>query len=406
MNGSTSQDSRSSLSHQLQESQGSSSSSGSRSHIDLTGPAPPRIIHPRTLPSQSVEIIEVNSDDETPHHSHDEDDERDEVLFVRETPAPAGSASGIRSANGRQMGGFAEILLHNYFRQPEIYPRERQRVQRLRTPEDARRQRMHHILQRQTNHANTGIGNGAGASRRSPRRTLRERIASSGIWGYPVAHFHQHAQEAEAPRFTAPLRGFFETVLAYGYPYGRFEDDVNNFAPFFDDEEPHRHVGVAEANDTGLEDPEEENKPLVPARPGHTKTLNPDVTVACPMCQLELGHRGKENTKLWVVVGCGHVICDDCIDGIFVSKIAIKGTKARRPSVSKKAKGKGKAKWTDADEEPGTQGNAGLAVLQDSSALEPKTPLEATFKVVKRTTGSCPSCSRKIKRTAMQQLYL
>ncbi|KAG0325756.1 hypothetical protein BGZ99_000201 [Dissophora globulifera] len=427
----------------------SSSSSSSQPIIDLTERPAPRTIHPNTLPSQSVEIIEINSDDDTPHHNHsrhqyhntegDENDNNnnweDEVQFLRATPAPLNRSHPSRDASQAPLG--SEIFLHRHLYTPESFRQEREQLRRAPTMEEQRRQLIRDSIWGPSARSNT-LGSGL---RASTRRPLHDRMQVSDFWG-PVrpeggGGFRYRGSLSNAEYRTLvrePVHNFLETVLGLQFLHQhqhqhqqqqhhqhhhrhqpRFGDDVADYAPFFTDdedgwgEEPLGGGAFDDLLDENMEDVESEPKPVVPARPGYTKSLNAEVTIACPVCCLELGHKGKENTKLWVVVGCGHVICDDCVEGIFMSKVAVKGSKARRSSISKRSKGKGKAKWTasgaQSDEQDG-QIDTNTSPLQDADAAGVKTSPDVTFKVVKRVTGACPSCNRKIKKTSIQQLYL
>ncbi|KAI1316344.1 hypothetical protein EDD11_010058 [Mortierella claussenii] len=232
-------------------------------------------------------------------------------------------------------------------------------------------------------------------------------------------------------------------------PMERFGEDIADFLPFFTDDEDNGEEmagGRGRAGDTGeWSEDEIEAQPAVPARPGHTKSLNKTIIVACPVCKKELGHGGKENTKLWVVIGCGHVICDECIEGMFVSKVTIKAS--RRQSLSRKSKGKGKARMTtpsittastadvdaDMDAVAGTE-KADATVICAGTKTELDTSTGTTLsataalndvpaattvgteavqdlsagkvKIVPRMTALCPSCQRRIKKSSIQQLYL
>ncbi|KAI8363154.1 hypothetical protein B0O80DRAFT_432858 [Mortierella sp. GBAus27b] len=188
-------------------------------------------------------------------------------------------------------------------------------------------------------------------------------------------------------------------------------------------------------------------RPPPTVRQGFTKTLGGDVRIICPMCRNELGHKGGPNTTLWVVMGCGHVVCEDCVENIFISKVVIKGSR-RKSTGSAKSKGKEKAKSVrflstspsttsgspemeddmdvDLPEQAAGAGGGGGGGGVSSSAAggetaggkrgssgssktaeeQPAAAEEANFKLVKKATGLCPGCHRKIKKGSIQQLYL
>lgn len=161
-----------------------------------------------------------------------------------------------------------------------------------------------------------------------------------------------------------------------------------------------------------------EIKPVV-TRPGFTKVINLETVITCPLCTKEFGHDGDQKPTLWVIVGCGHVVCGACAKEIFISRKAIRGngTKGRRQSLSRKPKGKGKAKWSPGPTDMETGGeDEGVDTTSDGHA--PTSPTSTTtatavtettdfsVKVTKRVMGNCPGCQRKIKNTSLQQLYL
>ncbi|KAG0201408.1 hypothetical protein BGX33_010343 [Mortierella sp. NVP41] len=176
-----------------------------------------------------------------------------------------------------------------------------------------------------------------------------------------------------------------------------------------------------------------ETKPVV-TRPGFTKTIDPNTVIACPLCTKEFGHESDKMPKLWVIVGCGHVVCGPCAEEIFITRKAIKGStttrsgsnSGRRMSLSRKTKGKGKAKWSpgpaDMDEdatarkETGGEDESLDGAISDGIAPSPTSPASTArtitttmgpnVKVIKKVMGACPGCQRKIKRTSLQQLYL
>ncbi|KAK3809248.1 MAG: hypothetical protein J3Q66DRAFT_353271 [Benniella sp.] len=181
-----------------------------------------------------------------------------------------------------------------------------------------------------------------------------------------------------------------------------------------------------------------------PARPGFTKTLGENIKIICPLCREEFGRKRGDNTTLWVIIGCGHVVCGDCVETIFVSKVAIKGRTRRVPKQTwTKLKGKGKARSTgpssvsptmsaatemdedmDLDQQDQVGGASDIAAASSITSLHEKPPSgsasgsntglggeetgadTSTFKLVKKSVGVCPGCNRKIKKSSIQQLYL
>ncbi|KAF9121244.1 hypothetical protein BGW39_010677 [Mortierella sp. 14UC] len=155
-----------------------------------------------------------------------------------------------------------------------------------------------------------------------------------------------------------------------------------------------------------------ETKPVV-TRPGFTKAIDPETVITCPLCTKEFGHDGDKKPTLWVIVGCGHVVCGFCAEEMFISRKVIRGTtaKGRRQSMSRKVKGKGKAKWSPGPADMETGGDdEDLDTTSDGFAPTSPTSTTATaavnIKVTKKVMGSCPGCQRKIRNTSLQQLYL
>ncbi|KAF9115485.1 hypothetical protein BGX27_007614 [Mortierella sp. AM989] len=409
-----------------QQSSNRAASSSSTHLIDLTVPAPPRIIHPSTLPSQSVEIIEIDSEDEESSHIFDNQDEDgdEEVQFISETPAAPGGSSSSSSWDSRgSLQPSLDNLLLRYFseqEETEFWGSGREEEHRWQSLSRTPRPRENRQI------PTDGVRATAG---RDARRPLRERIQSSGIWGahgpaagspgasaaarrlsnqleeaagtasylreylnlfHPRDHEMYHPYRTQHQRHRRPLTGWL---------FGS-EDPIDFYPGYFTRVQSPEEQAQAPTMDT--EQGESERKPQIPARLGYTKSLDQDVIIACPVCKNELGHR-KEDTKLWVVVGCGHVICDDCIESIFLFKVMLK----RKPAAAKKSKSKGKAKWMapgDADED---SVNHGGGEADEASLLGMKaTNTEEAFKMVKKQSGNCPSCNRKIKKASIQQLFL
>ncbi|KAF9188833.1 hypothetical protein BGZ51_000291 [Haplosporangium sp. Z 767] len=407
--------------------------------IDLTVPEPPRIIHPRTLPSESIEIVEINSDDDTPHWN---DEEEDEVQFVRETPAESSSGvSNNRNNNRIPM----ESLLFRYFdnREPHTSPpisRETRQDRRRRTP-------------RAQSELRRTLAMAMGSQpQRTPTPTPNSRHTTAGslpsVAPYDILdihhhqHLHRHRRQRSSPRQEATnMRSFlrhyihgivqrrqraigglfatghsapgnmWEPGLFLGGSLHYHHHDHQGSLPEFDPAfyEPFFEDDVPAPRDTEEMNHNKDDKPVI-VRPGHTKTISADVIIACPVCQKELGHQGKDSTKLWVVVGCGHVICNDCVEELFITKTAIKApssaSKGRRNSVLARSKGKGKGKARAMDDEQEHETQETLASSSTAAAAPAKDEAQVMFKIVKRLTGSCPSCSRRIKKTQIQQLFL
>lgn len=157
--------------------------------------------------------------------------------------------------------------------------------------------------------------------------------------------------------------------------------------------------------------PSTRQKPEMEVAPGYTRSIHAETRLACPSCSNEFGMAEKTGgvTKLFVIMGCGHVICHDCVEPLFLKKTAIKPPKGRKASLNKtptraalsrKSKGKEResavaAAAIDGDAEIGREQEQGVEVREGE-----------LFKMVPRATGQCPSCSRKIRRPALQQIYL
>ncbi|CAO3570427.1 unnamed protein product [Mortierella alpina] len=136
-------------------------------------------------------------------------------------------------------------------------------------------------------------------------------------------------------------------------------------------------------------------KPLPASRPGHTTVLTPSTAIACPLCRKAFGEKG-DDTRLFALTSCNHVVCGDCVEEIFLTKVEIKSpSRASKSAATKRAKGKAKAVETQ------VSGAAGPS----SAPVEEAVPAPA-YKVVKKGSGSCPSCSSRVRRAQVQQLYL
>ncbi|KAF9945373.1 hypothetical protein BGZ65_010833, partial [Modicella reniformis] len=278
------------------------------------------------------------------------------------------------------------------------------------------------------------------------RRPLSDRVASSAMWGSYTPSFTPPYTPTYTPSFTpSPLRDYLGMI--FPSPLIRLPPPSPLLRAPFDDLQRLATVNAAAIAATTTSS--QPSRPPVEARPGFTKTLSGNVRVMCPMCCLEFGHKGKDKTTLWVIMGCGHVVCGDCVDDIFMSKVAIK-PKGRRTSIAARraAKGKEKAKSagpssssssppptpTEASSEmeeeiemevdqtassaAASSAAAAAAATMVSSTTAPipivtqkkeeeiYAPEETLFKLVKRATGSCPGCNRKIKKSSIQQLFL
>ncbi|KAF9999915.1 hypothetical protein BGZ79_006493 [Entomortierella chlamydospora] len=406
------------LGNTTQSSGHGASSSNSVHLIDLTVPTPPRIIHPRVLPSQSVEIIEIDSEDEEPRrdYTHQDGEGDEEVQFLHETPAPMSSWE----SRGPLQPSIDNLLLR-YFSEQNVdlfaSPSRTQAERGRQSPDRASQSRDARL----NLNNNAGMVTGETTSGTDPRRPLRDRVLSSGIWNThgtstgstdaSVAAQRRLSNQLEEAADAASYLRHYLTLFRPSHDYEHhpyrqrhrrprrgwlFGEDPIDYIPFTDDFFSRRGSPEAQASTMNAEQDEPEHKPLVPARPGHTKTLSQDVILACPVCKNELGY-GKENTKLWVVIGCGHVICGDCIESVFLSKVM------KKKPASKKSKNKGKAKWTapvDTEEDSGVQGEG--ETNGESKAMN----TEVGFKMVMKQSGHCPSCSRSIRKTSIQQLYL
>ncbi|KAK3831098.1 MAG: hypothetical protein J3R72DRAFT_455219 [Linnemannia gamsii] len=512
MHQATGQESSSSSSSLLQHlsSEGSSSTStntgghGSNStHIDLTQPRPPRIVHPGILPSQTIEIIDLSSDDEASYSGYYSNnntgssstaiDGDDEVQFVRETPgtATAGRGSNSRHADAGiggsgsyargQSSSFpgSETLLHAYHLG--------------RHPSFSRSQETPGLARNRSEGPYTALANRGGSNSRIPPPSrhsplfhpytatnaqptrhpseFTRALASGSGSAIPQTHtlteYRALASAVRAPPRHHPPNPNHRPNLTT--EYHRTERSLlSMFARFFDEEDhldaadrlqraarrlnsqnhtfththhhywedqwdaPHRErspsvfgellerLGVfdgappaATEAEVEQERSEIETKPVL-TRPGFTKTINPETVITCPLCTKAFGHDGDNRPTLWVIIGCGHVVCGTCAGEMFISRKVIRGatTKGRRQSMSKRAKGKGKAKWSPGptDMEAGGE-DENLDTTSDGVAPTSPTSTTATstennIKVTKKVMGNCPGCQRKIRNTSLQQLYL
>ncbi|KAG0249888.1 hypothetical protein BG011_008849 [Mortierella polycephala] len=401
--------------------------------IDLTAPEPPRIIHPRTLPSESIEIVEINSDDDTPHWNDEEEEE--EVQFVREIPATSMESSSGVSNNGSNNRIPIESLLFGYFDNQE--PRTSQptrrgtrRARSRRTPREQSelRRTLAMAMRSQPQRTPTPTPNSRHTVAESPVAATPHNVQDNQHRHHPYRHRRQRSPpHSDASNMRSFLRqyihgivqrrqralgGLFTTgnttfgslwepglFLGGGLHYHHHDHpdfDPAFYEPFFNDD----------PRETEEMNQNKDDKPVI-VRPGHTKSISTDVTIACPVCRKELGHQGKDSTKLWVVVGCGHVVCNDCVEELFITRTAIKtpssASKGRRNSASTRSKGKGKARAMDDEQEHEAQ-EALAGSSTAATAVKDEAPV--MFKISKRLTGSCPSCSRRIKRAQIQQLFL
>ncbi|KAF8984497.1 hypothetical protein BGZ46_007864 [Entomortierella lignicola] len=415
-------------------------------------------------PIQSIEIIEIDSEDEVPHSNSNNQngvDDDDEVQFVSETPAEPGNSW----ESGSYQSSLDSLILRYFTAQSDYL----HNTELLASPSRIQSERLRRSPSRTilTREARQNSGSASGTSARatagsttggSSRRTLRDRIQSSGIWGTPgttagstiasatAATMRRRLsnQLEEAAHASSYLRNYLDM---YSLIRGRddndldFEDDDdddtyhddgryhdpyhNRYHDTYHGRFPHpyrvspRHrpshptwlnafgipfsmFGTPEADEDAMDmgqnamdaEPDvPEIKPIVPARLGYTKTISQDVIIACPGCKNEFGH-DNQSVKLWVIVGCGHVICHNCSESLFRSKV-INKKKA-------KSKNKGKAKWTahpDTEEESNPHGE------EEVNGAKVVT-MEEDFKIVTKSKGSCPTCSRNIKKTSIQQLFL
>ncbi|KAF9286656.1 hypothetical protein BGZ88_008992 [Linnemannia elongata] len=504
-----------SLSHNLSSEASASTSrntggQGSSSNlIDLTLPRPSRIVHPPTLPSQSIEIIDLSSDDDdlgsfyssrytsSNHtHNHNSYGSDDEVLFVSETPgttatpvpaAATGSGSSRHASAG--IGGsvfdrrqtessssssssYPETLLHAYhqgrhplFRLSQEMPvLTRNREHRLPGHDDrSRRRRSPSItphpyapVHGRTTHpssttaAASGSGPGSGVLHSQESTSLRAFVSAMRT-PTPPPRSRSNMTTALAPGERALMHAFtrfFQRENSLQAREGVFRREAQEIRTFI-----HRHHHYW-GDDAGWDIPYRERSPSVfgellehfaafdgappPAseaevererkeietkpvmtRPGFTKVINLETVITCPLCIKEFGHDGDKRPTLWVIVGCGHVVCGACAEEIFISRKAIRGngTKGRRQSLSRKTKGKGKAKWSPGPTDMETGGedenldttSDGHAPTSPASTITATATAETTdsnVKVTKRVMGNCPGCQRKIKNTSLQQLYL
>ncbi|KAG0268014.1 hypothetical protein DFQ27_007772 [Actinomortierella ambigua] len=160
------------------------------------------------------------------------------------------------------------------------------------------------------------------------------------------------------------------------------------------------------------------SRPLKTARPGYTRTLDAEQPLACPKCLKDFDvnkedskNDGKE-MKVSMIVGCGHIVCGDCAEAIFLFKKPLKKARA----LSKKGKQKAtpasalgkRRRSTDVTQEASvvdaaTSGVGGVGPAQGESLLSDE---DKDHEWTKRATGPCPACNRRIKPKAVVQLYV
>ncbi|KAF9327040.1 hypothetical protein BGZ91_001657 [Linnemannia elongata] len=425
-----------SISHNLSSEASASTSrntggQGSSSNlIDLTLPRPSRIVHPPTLPSQSIEIIDLSSDDDDlgsfnssrytssnhthNHNSYGSDDEvlehrlpgHDDRSRRRRSPsitlhpyAPVHGrtthpSSTTAAASGSGPGSGA---LHS---QESTSLRAFVSAMRTPTPPPRRRSNM-----------TTALAPGERALMHAFTRFFQRENSLQAREGV----FRREAQEIRT--FIHRHHHYWGDDAGWDIPYRErspsvFGELLEHFAAFDGAPPPASEAEVER------ERKEIETKPVM-TRPGFTKVINLETVITCPLCIKEFGHDGDKRPTLWVIVGCGHVVCGACAEEIFISRKAIRGngTKGRRQSLSRKTKGKGKAKWSPGPTDMETGGedenldttSDGHAPTSPASTITATATAETTdsnVKVTKRVMGNCPGCQRKIKNTSLQQLYL
>ncbi|GJJ71260.1 hypothetical protein EMPS_03610 [Entomortierella parvispora] len=450
--------------------------------IDLTGPPePPQARAPLTLPTRSVEIIEIDSNDEDSDYggnSHsnnnnyissgdDSDGDGDDVLFVRENPAQPGPSS-----------------LHDYFNwgRVPVMPRA-PRPQRIEENEYVTRRHDRNGRREELENPfgtddDTDIRGHPEASRnhdpmlaeataraRAARRashSVDAQIAAAIASGGRVQHHHHHhhhvvrphpynnsMHDEQAPpqqqrqqqqrnrqrQRRGPLRVLDDAILGMLGLVGvgqlsafdqfvrarderrirqrsesMFRDDPNDEIDFYrlhQEMEDRAQAVAAEARAAAAASRPDTTDEL---EPGFTKALTVDTVVICPACQLPFGHSGVETAELWVIWGCGHVICGDCVDSLFITKTEIKPNQDTKVSPSKNGRGKGRAK---------NKGSAKSAISApavgdggtdaDASERDPtkdeEPEAENLFKITKKQYGNCPCCNRKVKRSSIVRLY-
>ncbi|KAI9232168.1 hypothetical protein MVEG_05580 [Podila verticillata NRRL 6337] len=435
--------------HTSSSSQGGSSSSSSTNVIDLTGPEQPRTLFPSSLPSQTIEYVNLDSDEE-----------QDEVQFIRQTqpsiPSTSSNAGSSRiSASASSTSqtprspfdSLFDYMLHDSHTSSTQTPFARGAFHPLdyESPTNPYLTRLQNLSSYEDD---TGFSSGAGVRGRAEVGAgaggAGETGGTGGVragTGSTLLHFDfEYLDHALTPmqsllhRMSQTVTGMYTPSRRGGrHPTG---GPIRHTRPRFQSA-PRRlprslqpHVGPDEdeflawayAQQESLETGRWEEttiptrpstkKPEVEVAPGYTRSVDANTRLACPSCSNEFGMAEKSGgmTKLFVIMGCGHVICQDCVEPLFLKKTAIKPPKGRKAPVNNKParaasnrKSKGKERETavataeDGDAEMGEHDGQ----EQGTQAQE-----EELFKMVPRATGQCPSCSRKIRRPALQQIYL
>ena len=441
--------------------------------IDLTGPPePPRARAPLTLPTRSVEIIEIDSNDEDSdvggsHNNNyissgdDSDSDGDDVLFVRENPAQAGPSNLHEYFNGRRVPVMPRAPRPQRTVANEYVSLGRERGNVFGTNNNA-----NVTDQPQENRGRSQVQEEATTRARSARReadsshSLDAQIAAAIASGGRVQHHHHHHHHVVRPHHYnnpadgapqqqqrqrphnqqrhrhGPLRVLDDAILGMLGMVGveqmsafdqfvrarderrirqrsesMFRDDATDEIDFYrlhQEMEDRAQAVAAEARAAAAASRTPDSTTNDELEPGFTKALTLDTVVICPTCQLPFGHSGVETAQLWVIWGCGHVICGDCVDSLFITKTEIKSNQESlsKASPSKNGRGKGRAKnKASAKMASEDDGGADVNMSEQDPATKEDPEAEKLYKITKKQYGNCPCCNRKVKRSSIVRLY-
>ncbi|KAF9284648.1 hypothetical protein BGZ68_004523 [Mortierella alpina] len=399
--------------------------SNSAAFIDLTDLEAEPPIPARTVPG---EIVEILSDDEAPQDGHLSDDS-DEVEFVSETPGnddiqfvretPARPQSRSRSSSSHHPPSFPQQGRHLF----ATWEPHRTWGTHLSDHEwRGLRERLHQAMEafRGTDHSDPNLfiyydhsdhhrppnasrlnatgsqSRGATAARTPPRpRTanmLMNRVLSSARSRTP-----QRQRSPQRYGIPQPAAAFLPLRPRTPTPVPFERDPLNPFdppppgTPEIDLDDPNRLRHMRELyqerlvqrqylQDMGL-DEHLENEFMREVDRDYERAVSEDLAeerlIACPLCRKAFGEKG-DDTRLFALTSCNHVVCGDCVEEIFLTKVEIKSpSKASRSAAAKRAKGKAKAVETL------DSGAAGSS----SSPAEEAVPTPA-YKVVKKGSAS------------------
>ncbi|KAF9429874.1 hypothetical protein BGZ94_009136 [Podila epigama] len=476
---------------------GGPSSSNSSNVIDLTVPETVPPVYPTMLPSQSIEYVVVDSDE----------DDDEEVRFIRQTqPQPRTRRNSLssfhlewenpwtppsypslfeymRSDNDRRHGPAGRRIFHPLsfqdfessmdplLRQLEMgngranegaqgsnsTPATAATVDNFEEPfiHAMAMERVQGLLQR-VDQAVTGMFGVRTPTRRAPRRTDRQNAVRRRLSAARALAAMGGGDVGGVGGAGGALASRLPRTL-HNHNHNHFEEQFLAWAG--------RDRGAADETRrrADADAPASRLKRKAEVAPGYTRSVYAHTRLACPRCSVEFGtaEMNGGETKLWVIMGCGHVICDDCVEPLFTRRVPVKVVKPRKaPTTRHRAKGKGResprivpvpadtiaslgdeAKADEAktdesqtdetktdearadvsktdDSNPGVAEDAQeksdygsalmLAPVPATIAEQPLTDTNDTekFKMLPKVTSHCPACNRQIRKRALQQIYL